>query len=318
MKKTFNANLGGRLFQIDEDAYERLNDYLVSIKECFANNENCDDIVNDIEMRMGELFVSHTANSNSKIITLALVNEIIARVGSPESMMDIDGDVDSSCGNEPDKNAAKRTFGKDSGADANIKKLYRDLDNKIFGGVMAGLSLYTNIDVTLLRIITVVLSFVATFWVILLYLVAWLIVPAAITTADKLRMKGVKPTPENIGENIVRDEPMVNKVINNIEETGNKGLKILLTILMCVLFVGLFVSPYGSGYVTITNLMVLTPIRMMPVFLAVAVAIAVPVFLVIIVCTSKWKAIGTKVKLLMFVDWILAIWKLILCSNINL
>ena len=316
MKKTFNVNLGGRLFQIDEDAYEQLNDYLTSIRECLGNNENCDEIVTDIEMRMGELFVSHTENGNSKIITLALVNEIIARVGSPELMLENNDDSEPVAEKQAETESASH-LGEQADAATGAKKIYRDITNKIFGGVMAGLSAYFDVDVTLLRILAVILSLLSSFWVILLYLLLWAIVPPAITTADKLRMKGVRPTPENISENIVRDEPVVNVMMNNVKDIGNKGLVILLTILMCVLLVSLFVSPYGWN-VTLTNIMVFAPIRLMLVWLAVAVAIGVPVFLTILVCVSKWKMISTKAKLLMFVDWVLAIWKLILCSNIIL
>ncbi len=316
MKKTFNVNLGGRLFQIDEDAYEQLNDYLTSIRECLGNNENCDEIVTDIEMRMGELFVSHTENGNSKIITLALVNEIIARVGSPELMLENNDDAEPVAEKQAETESASH-LGEQPDAATGAKKIYRDITNKIFGGVMAGLSAYFDVDVTLLRILAVILSLLSSFWVILLYLLLWAIVPPAITTADKLRMKGVRPTPENISENIVRDEPVVNVMMNNVKDIGNKGLVILLTILMCVLFVSLFVSPYGLN-VSLTNMMVFAPIRLMLVWLAVAVAIGVPVFLTILVCVSKWKMISTKAKLLMFVDWVLAIWKLILCSNIIL
>lgn len=316
MKKTFNVNLGGRLFQIDEDAYEQLNDYLTSIRECLGNNENCDEIVTDIEMRMGELFVSHTENGNSKIITLALVNEIIARVGSPELMLENNDDSEPVAEKQAETESASH-LGEQPDAAIGAKKIYRDITNKIFGGVMAGLSAYLDVDVTLLRILAVILSLLSSFWVILLYLLLWAIVPPAITTADKLRMKGVRPTPENISEKIVRDEPVVNVMMNNVKDIGNKGLVILLTILMCVLLVSLFVSPYGLN-VALTNIMVFAPIRLMLVWLAVAVAIGVPVFLTILVCVSKWKMISTKAKLLMFVDWVLAIWKLILCSNIIL
>ena len=99
MKKSFNVNLGGRIFQIDEDAYEQLNDYLVSVKTCFMNNDCGEEIAADIEARMGELFAERTA-ADSNIINLRLVNEMIARMGKPESMVDEDGEGDADKSNK--------------------------------------------------------------------------------------------------------------------------------------------------------------------------------------------------------------------------
>lgn len=315
MKKSFNVNLGGRLFQIDEDAYEQLFDYLTSIKTCFKNNECGEEIATDIETRMGELFDTALVGFKDKIVTLSLVNEIIARMGKPEAMLEesdanVEGEESVADDNERGGNSNKKegdTFDTISAG----KKLYRDGNNKMLGGVVAGLSAYCGIDVTLLRVIFIILFFVSVFWAFLLYLIAWAIIPLAVTTADKLRMRGVEPTPENIAENIVREEPAINKIMRNIKEVGNKGASLLLMILFFVLVAGIIVQPHGfhSGEVY-SSLVFFMPFQLFMSWIAFATIIVIPVASIIIVSLSKWKEVSVLVKLMMLVDWILAFVKI--------
>lgn len=311
MKKSFNVNLGGRIFQIDEDAYEKLNDYLVSLRTCFMNNECGEEIAADIEARLGELFEERVGDG-TRIITISLVNEMIARMGNPESILEDEperenGDGDNSTSNSGETKKEDAT----SSAEEYIrrmsmgKKLFRDGDNKLIAGVISGLAAYLNVSVILLRVIAVILCFITTFWAFLIYLVMWAVVPLAITTTDKLRMQGVEPTPENIAEKITVEEPAIDKVIRNLKEVDNKGLTNLLIILGCVLFLTTFV--FGVSSHSIFANFKFLPILFMFTWIGVISLVAIPIIAIVLVLSNRWSTVGGSAKLLLLIDWILAL-----------
>lgn len=302
MKKSFNVNLGGRIFQIDEDAYEQLNDYLVSVRTCFMNNECGEEIASDIEARLGELFEERVGGS-TRIITLPLVNEMIARMGKPESMIDED-EADS--GSKSDEQKQDDSFSAEEFIKRMSmgKKLFRDGDNKMLGGVIAGLAAYLNINVTLLRVIAVILIFLSTFWVFLLYLILWAVIPLAVTTTDKLRMQGVEPTPENIAEKLAYEEPAIDKILRNHKEVDNSGITTLLIILGCVLFLSAviiggynFPSYGGIGFLQLMLLFC---------WIGAIAIMAIPIIAIVLVLSKQWSALSASAKWLLLIDWILA------------
>lgn len=310
MKKSFNVNLGGRIFQIDEDAYEQLSDYLVSVKTCFKNNEYGEEIASDIEARLGELFEARVSAGSARIINLSLVNEMIARMGKPESMID-DEEVASGASDEK-REKSQETTSSTAGADDYVrrvsmgKKLFRDGDNKVLGGVMSGLAAYFNMNVTMLRVIAVVLFFLSTFWTFLLYLVMWAVVPLALTTTDKLRMQGVEPTPENIAEKLAYEEPAIDKIVRNLKEVDNSGISTLLVILGCVLFISTFIGGVG-GFVTHHISFRLFALDLVLCWIGTISVMAIPVIAIVLVLSNKWKGLSASVKWLLLIDWILAL-----------
>lgn len=311
MKKSFNVNLGGRIFQIDEDAYEQLNDYLVSIKTCFMNNECGEEIAADIEARMGELFEARVSADGTRIITISLVNEMIARMGKPETILDDEPSSDTGeRGDEPSDKREEKREGAASSAEEYIrrmsmgKKLFRDGDNKLLAGVISGLAAYLGANVTLLRVIAVILFFVTTFWAFLIYLIMWAVVPLAVTTTDKLRMQGVEPTPENIAEKITYEEPAIDKIIRNLKEVDNKGITNLLVILGCILFLSAFI--FGVFNIPLTIGYGMLPFMLIFCWIGVISLVAIPVIAIVLVLSKQWGAIGGSVKLLLLIDWILA------------
>lgn len=309
MKKSFNVNLGGRIFMMDEDAYEQLNDYLVSVRTCFMNNESGEEIAADIEARMGELFESRMGEGNSRIVTLALVNEMIARMGKPESMIEdeLGYDENNTTDDSSERSEEKKTA---SGDDvlrkmSMGKKLFRDGDNKLLGGVISGLAAYTGVDVVLLRVIAVILFFITVFWTFLLYLVCWAVIPLAVTTTDKLRMNGVEPTPENIAERLTYEEPAIDKIMRNLKEVDNKGIATLLMILGCVLFISMFMTMLAPNINRGYN------IGMLPLFLIMGwigfiSLIAIPMVAIVLVLSKRWEMLSASVKWLLLIDWIMA------------
>lgn len=185
MKKTLTINLAGLVFNIDEDAYYSLQDYLKNIKTYFSEEKEVDDIMNDIEIRIAEL-LSEKITPARQVVTLQDIEEIIRIMGEPHEFGD------------PEK-GKKKTYYRTS-----TKRVYRDPDNRILGGVCGGLGAYMGIDPIIIRIIFVVIFFGFGAG-LLIYLILWIIIPEAKTTAQKLEMRGEPVNVSNIG-GFVREE----------------------------------------------------------------------------------------------------------------
>lgn len=207
MKKTLTVNLGGTVFHIDEDAYRLLDNYLNNLKMYFRKEAGADEIVDDIERRISELF-SEKNFGGQQVITLADVEEVIARMGKPEEMEDNVNDEPSS------RSEHSQTY--------NIprKRLFRDPDNKILGGIVGGLAAYLGWDVTLLRLILLVVLVCGYGVLIPVYIVCWLIIPEARTAADKLSMRGEAVTLENIGRTVTDGFERVSNGVNDYVKSG--------------------------------------------------------------------------------------------------
>jgi len=186
MNKTVNINLANRLFHIDEGAYLKLQRYLQSVKRSFANTPGSDEILADIEARIAELFYEKLENER-QVITQKEVDEVIAIMGQPEDYI-VDEDIFE---DEPQT-------GKGFTEPKRTRKLYRDTDQKYVGGVSSGLAHYFNIDPVWIRLLWVVLTIGSSGGFILLYGLLWLLVPEAVTTAQKLDMRGEDVNISNI------------------------------------------------------------------------------------------------------------------------
>src|SRR6186713_1217318 len=132
MNKTVNINLGGMFFHIDEDAYQKLTRYFDAIKRSLAKSSGQEEIIKDIEIRVSEL-LTEKQKSEKHVVTLREVDEVIAVMGQPEDyIIEEDG---------PNTNTSNNYS-----AQTTTKKLYRDKDNGMLGGVLAGLGHYFGID----------------------------------------------------------------------------------------------------------------------------------------------------------------------------
>ena len=205
MKKTFNINLGGIVFHIDEDAYELLDKYLSNLRIHFSKEEGGEEIVRDMEFRISELF-SERLNERNQVITLSDVEEIIAQMGKPEEFTE-------------DTTQDTHIYNKEEKAP---KRLFRDPDNKVIGGVCSGISAYFGWDVTILRIILILMAlpiftngaFIIK-GIVLFYVIAWIIIPEANTATEKLSMKGMKVNVENIGKTVTDGFEKVNDYVKS-------------------------------------------------------------------------------------------------------
>mgnify|MGYP001273094482 CR=1 FL=1 len=221
MNKTVNINLAGIIFHVDEDAYQRLSNYLSAIKQKFAGEEGGDEIISDVEARMAELFQSRMSDSK-QVITKIDVDEVISVLGEPEDYEEID--------DEPKKEESYSSTSKESGQSETKrrKRIFRNPDDAIVGGVAGGLGAYLNIDPVYIRLIFV-LSFFGWGSGFLLYLVLWIIVPEARTTAEKLEMRGEDVNLNNI-ERSIKDEidhikTRLNDLGSNASESAKTGVQ---------------------------------------------------------------------------------------------
>ncbi len=168
MKKVININFHGRVIPIEESAYDMLQKYVERLRVFFANEEGRDEIINDIEGRIAELF-GEVIKKGSTCIIDEDVNNIINSMGRPEDFEAEEASVKSQLGSEGGQQSQSN-----SGNFTINKKLYRDENSKILGGVCSGIANYSGIDSVIVRILFV-LFFGVTFPI---YLVLWIAVPS--------------------------------------------------------------------------------------------------------------------------------------------
>lgn len=199
MKKTFTINISGIIFHIDEDAFEKLNVYLETIKSYFTNSEGRDEIIADIEARIAEM-LQQKITEQKQVITIDDINEVISVMGKPEQI-----------GGQAAEEKKKEQESKPH------KRLYRDPDNKVLGGVCGGIGAYFNIDPVWIRIAFVVALFLFGSGP-LLYLILWVIIPEARNTAEKLEMKGEPVNVSNIEKTIREEIEGLKKRLKNLKD----------------------------------------------------------------------------------------------------
>jgi len=275
MKKTLNINIGSRVFNIDEDAYDLLSRYLESIKKYFQKINIEDDIFQDIENRISEKFNSILKNRES--LNIDDINSIIKEMGTLDDFKEAYNDFDTN--DFSNQNNESKTTGKgkriyrntsdkviagvasglanyfsvdpiifrlifiaslfaggigliayiifwigipanDSGKINENKRLYRDGDNEILGGVAYGLGNYFGIDPAIIRLLFILSIFIGGFG-ILAYLILWVSIPEAKTVGEKMNMKGYPLTLENI-------EKFIKEKLSKKDGEENLFVKIIL------------------------------------------------------------------------------------------
>ena len=196
MKKTFTVNLNGIVFHIDEDAYQLLDSYLTNLRIHFSREEGSDEIMSDFEARISEL-LNERIRLGFNVITIEHVEEVIQRMGKPEELFageEKNAGSEFSAATETTSGASDRKF---------RKRLMRDPDDKMLGGVASGLAAYFGIDTTLLRLVMILLLIVSMMVPItIIYIVLWLVLPLARTATDRLMMRGEPVNLENIGRTV--------------------------------------------------------------------------------------------------------------------
>ena len=246
MKKNITINLCGRLFAIDEDAYELLSTYEQSLRNYFRQREGGEEIADDIEARIAELF-DDLKQGGTEAITIEHVREIIHRIGRPDEMESPEPgsspkDERSECQTDAEDSSSqihstplhhREGQGGGSAGGGAAKRLYRNPADKKMMGVLSGFAAYFGSDVLWWRLgyaALVLLSFVGSsynflwflpgqhlyfhvyFWgfaLIAAYILLAILMPVAETPEDRLRMKGKEVNPQNLAEEVAPCDPPV-------------------------------------------------------------------------------------------------------------
>jgi phage shock protein C len=207
MNKIFNINLGNAPFVIDDNAYEALSQYISGLRQHFANSEGCDEIVADIEARIAELLTEYL--KERQIVTLADVKRAIGVMGIPT---EIDGETTDTM------HTGSGSF--DNRRFVTGKRLFRNEDDKVVSGVCSGLAAYFGIqDPLWIRLAFAAAVLLGAGFPILIYLILLVIVPKAVTAADKLAMRGESVNVDNIARTV---ETELGNIGTRLGEFGNE------------------------------------------------------------------------------------------------
>lgn len=199
MNKTTNIHLAQTLFSIDENAYALLKKYLENLELLFKNTEGAKDILEDIEARIAELF-NGLKKDNLYVISVEDVEQVIETLGTPADLAEEEEEV----------NESSTSY---NGA----KKLFRDPDDRFLGGVAGGLSHYVGLDSVWIRLILLILFFSSVGGVVLVYILLWILIPEAKTTAEKLMMKGEPVNVSNIKKKIKEEIDQVSEKVKDVD-----------------------------------------------------------------------------------------------------
>ncbi len=262
MNKTFNINVAGFQFVINDDAYNLLCNYIQAIEDTLGKTEDSRELINDIESRIAELLLERLSDTET-IVTIQNVEDVIRRIGRPEEMIETESTVAvsdegvESISIEETKSATPPPF---KAPLASVKKkLFRDpLDSKL-GGVCSGIARYFDCDPTWIRlgIVFVVLAsffftvfvFKMPLWIIIpmAYVILWIVVPEAKTPVEKMQMMGETPTMENIGKTVTENYKETNK--DYVAETAQRKnsfasalASVFGAIAKVILFIGLIIG----------------------------------------------------------------------------
>lgn len=327
MNKTININLANTFFHIDEDAYNKLQRYLEAIKRSLANSQGKEEIIADIEARIAELFTEKLQHDR-QVITHKEVDEIITVMGQPEDYM-----VDEEIFDDQPKQHYKSP---------KTKHLYRDLDDKYISGVSSGLGHYLGIDAVWIRLLWILMAFLSGGTFIFAYILFWILVPEAVTTSQKLAMKGEPVNISNIEKKIKEGFDDVASKVKNADYSKVKSssktffdtlgdiiilllkvlgkfIGIILLIVAATVLVSLFIGLFTAGTIDILdqdygwqeyiNIFTDTPIWLISLFMFFAVG--VPFFFLFYlglkILVSNLKSIGMIAKFALLGIWILSI-----------
>lgn len=261
MKKTLTVNLGGTVFHIDEDAYQLLDKYLSNLRIHFRKEEGSEEIMNDFEMRISEL-LNERVRLGYEVITIENVEDVIKRMGKPEEIFE----------NEEQAEEPKAHIHQGNEEQSTKKRLMRDPDNRILGGVAGGIAAYMGWDVTAVRLAMILLLFIPfapVMPIVTIYIIMWLVIPLARTAADKLIMRGKSVTLENIGKTVTDGFEKVSDNVNNYI-SSDKPRSFLQKL------ADLFVAVIGFilKFLAVLIGIILLPVLLLVIFILVVVAFA--------------------------------------------
>lgn len=243
MNEIKKCSLSGIGFTLEKVAYNRLNDYLKSLREAYKNNADCDEILADIEARIAELILSAQSDVQS-VVTLPIIENIIAQLGSPEAIS----------GEEEQPKAENTRI---------PRRLYRDLENSKLGGVCAGIAKYFGVEAVWLRLamasplILVVIGAPFLHWLsvlggnlfgafVMTYLILWFAIPSAKSARQKLEMEGEPISARSIADRqgATQEEKAKSSVASAVTTVG-RFIVIVMKILLGLLLFPITFAVFG-------------------------------------------------------------------------
>lgn len=199
MNKTVTINISGIIFHIEEDAFEKLSKYLSKIKGYFSKTDGGNEIMSDIEARIAEM-LQGKINAVKQVVLMADVDSVIESMGKPEEFAEGAMEEETT---EENNNQNPQT-------EPTKKRMFRDPDNKAVGGVCSGIAAYFDVDVVWIRLAMVLLVFFGGVSASL-YIILWIVIPEAKTTAEKLAMRGEKIDINNISKTVKEEAELLKK-----------------------------------------------------------------------------------------------------------
>ncbi|KGO02134.1 PspC family transcriptional regulator [Porphyromonas gulae] len=252
MKRTLTMNLGGKVFHIDEDAYNLLEEYLHNLASHFDRDNHTDcKTIEEFEAYLSDMVIARL-HSEHAIISIGLIREVIEKINMVGGY--------SAGADQYRQNGKEAADHRYATEESPKRKFYRDMDRAVLCGVCSGIAAYTGWNVNAVRVIVVLMTIVASslFWMVIVgYLAVWMIAPPAITASQKLEMYGEPITVENIGKRVAADVDTSlhrrNASVLNTLGCMLKGLFVLVGIgfILAVVFglFGLILELFADGYV---------------------------------------------------------------------
>lgn len=181
MKKNHSVNIGGQLFNIDEDALRRLEEYFNRLRDYFGGNGEASEMLADVEARIAEL-LGPMSKGSERVVDITAIELVISQMGEPEEWGTPDDET---------------TSGSSTNKQPRNRRIFRDPDHRLLGGVASGLAAWSGLDPMVVRVLFILFS-VFYFAGLIVYAVLWLVLPEAHTTSEKLEMHGEEVNVDNL------------------------------------------------------------------------------------------------------------------------
>lgn len=237
MNKTVSIHIQGIPFILEESAYEALNSYLLSLRNVLKTEEGLEEIIQDVELRIVELLQLHKSNG-AQVIEETMVKTIIRKIGNPEDFAHSETMQDNNSVEEP------------------VKRLFRDKDTAVLGGVCSGIASYLNIDVVIIRALYV-LAMLTLGVGFLFYIVLWIIIPEAKTSSEKLQMKGKAVNVDSIKSELEQAATRIKKGASDLKNNTNISKTTSRLLRVISIAIGVFILVVSTVFL-ITLLLFIT------------------------------------------------------------
>lgn len=259
MNKTINANIGNFIFHLDEEAYHKCYAYIQAIKNQFKNTEGGNEIIEDIELRIAEIFKEKLGQTR-EIVSMQDVTEMISTMGEPKDYLSSDEET-----NNSESDTSKNNSANSNTNETGPKRLMRDPDNRIVGGVCSGFGAYFGIDPIIIRV-ALILAVIFLGTGVLIYLIFWIAMPLAVSSADKLMMRGKAANINNIEQKVKQEwdatrksftgftqSPAQKQMSNTILKYSKIVFGAIILLISSVSLVGFVISLVTSSNINFTD-----------------------------------------------------------------